>query len=47
MTDFYTVVVLILWTAEFSASAPVLCTNPPPIRLEIFYTTGPAGKEFG
>ena len=28
------------FTAEFSASAPVVCKNPPPMGLEILYTTG-------
>ena len=41
-----TVVVLILlkkFTAEFSASAPVVYKNPPPMGPEISHTTG-AGK---
>ena len=28
------------FTAEFSPSAPVVYKNPPPIGLEILYTTG-------
>ena len=28
------------FTAEFSASAPVVYKNPPPIGPEILYTTG-------
>ena len=42
-TDFNTVVVtdsFERFTAELSASAPVVYTNPPPLGPEILYTTG-------
>ena len=44
--DLYTVVVLIFFekfTANFSASAPVVYKHPPPMGPEISYTTG-AGR---
>ena len=32
------------FTAEISASAPVVCKSPPPMGPEMLYTTGAGGE---